>query len=147
MLKACPPFGPLAVDKASPWPPYKSAPRSPIKYPCNPGNKLALKEISVRTAAKPSGNNAALARGAYLLAVLIASYAAIWTLTGFIGIALLRLGLERSEAVIFGSLLGFVLYPALVIAALAARRPLQFWGLLMAVSVLLEVLSRYWGIS
>ena len=101
----------------------------------------------MRTAAKPSGNHAALARGAYLLAVLIGSYAAIWTLTGFIGIALLRLGLERSEAVITGTLVGFVLYPALVIAALAAQRPLRHWAILMAASVLLEVVSRCWGVS
>lgn len=92
-------------------------------------------------------NKAALARGAYLLVVLIGSYAAVWTLTGFTGNALLQLGLERSEAVIFGTLLGFMLYPALVIAALAARRPLRLWAVLMAASVLLEVLSRCWGVS
>ena len=79
----------------------------------------------MRTAAKPSGNNAALARGAYLLAVLIGSYAAVWALTGFTGLASFRLGLPRSEAVILSTLLGLVLYPALVIAALAARRPLR----------------------
>ena len=99
----------------------------------------------MRTAAKPSGNNAALARGAYLLAVLIGSYGVIWSLTGSIAVALSRLGLERSEAVIAGTLLGFVLYPALVIAALAARRPLRLWALLMAAGVLLEVLNRCWG--
>jgi hypothetical protein len=101
----------------------------------------------VQTLAKTPAKNTALARGAYLLVVLMGSYAAIWTLTGFIGIALLRLGLERSEAVIAGTLLGFVLYPALVIAALAARRPLRLWAILMAASVLLEVVSRCWGVS
>jgi hypothetical protein len=86
-------------------------------------------------------------RIAYLLVVLLGSYVAIWTFTGFAAVALSYLGLARSEAVMTSSLLGFVLYPALVIAALAARRPLRFWGLLMAVSVLLEVFSRYWGTS
>jgi hypothetical protein len=104
-----------------------------------------FKEICVRTAAKPSGNNAALARGAYLLAVLIGGYGVIWTLTECIAVALSRLGLERSEAVIFGSLLGLVLYPALVIAALAARRPLRLWAVLLAASVLCGLASRGWS--
>lgn len=100
----------------------------------------------MQTLAKLQAANTALARGAYLLVVLIASYAAIWALTGFTGVALLRLGLARSEAVIFSTLLGLVLYPALVIAALAARRPLRFWAVLMTASALLGVVSRYWGV-
>ena len=99
----------------------------------------------MQSLANQFANNAALARSAYLLAVLIGSYGVIWSLTGCIAVASLRLGLERSEAVIAGTLLGFVLYPALVILALAVRRPLRLWALLMAASVLLEVLSRSWG--
>lgn len=99
----------------------------------------------MRTAAKPSGNNAVLARGAYLLAVLIGSYGAIWMLTGCIAVALSQLGLERSEAVIFSSLLGFVLYPALTLLAFAAQRPLRLWAVLMAASVLFGLVSRGWG--
>ena len=99
----------------------------------------------MQSLANQFANNAALARGAYLLAVLIGSYGVIWMLTGCAAGASLRLGLERSEAVIFSTLLGFVLYPALVILALAVRRPLRLWALLMAASVLLEVLSRSWG--
>nr|WP_272890639.1 hypothetical protein [Stutzerimonas stutzeri] len=81
-----------------------------------------------------------------MLVVLVGGYAAIWALTGFTGLVLLHLGLARSEVAIFSSLLGFVLYPALVIAALAVKRPLRLWGVLMAASVLLEVVSRWWGI-
>ena len=99
----------------------------------------------MKTRAKTPAKNTALARGAYLLVVLTGSYATIWTLTGFIGIALLRLGLERSEAVIFSTLLGFVLYPALVIAALAARRPLRLWAVLMAAGALFGLVSRGWS--
>lgn len=99
----------------------------------------------MRTAAKPSGNNAALARAAYLLAVLIGSYGVIWTLTGCIAVALSRLGLERGEAVIVGSLLGFVLYPALALLAFAAQRPLRLWAVLIAASVLFGLVSRSWG--
>ncbi|WP_157825622.1 MULTISPECIES: hypothetical protein [Pseudomonadaceae] len=100
----------------------------------------------MHTLAKTPARNTALARGAYLLVVLVASYAAIWALTGFTGLVLLHLGLARSEAAIFSSLVGFVLYPALVIAALVVKRPLRLWGVLMAASVLLEVISRCWGI-
>jgi len=99
----------------------------------------------VQTAAKHSGKNPTLGRTAYLLAVLIGGYGVIWTLTGAIAVALLRLGLERSEATIFGTLLGLVLYPALVIAALAARRPLRLWAVLLATSVLCGLASRGWG--
>jgi hypothetical protein len=99
----------------------------------------------VRTAAKPSGNNAALARGAYLLAVLIGSYGVIWTLTECIAVALSWLGLERGEAVIAATLLGFVLYPALALLAFAAQRPLRLWAVLMAASVLCGLVSRGWG--
>lgn len=101
----------------------------------------------MQSLAKTPAKNTALARGAYLLVVLLGSYAAIWALTGFTGIVLLRLGLARSEAAIFSTLPGFVLYPALVIAALAARRPLRLWAVLMAASVLLGVVSRCWGVS
>nr|WP_298165364.1 hypothetical protein [uncultured Pseudomonas sp.] len=101
----------------------------------------------MRTAAKPSGNNAALARGTYLLAVLIGSYGVIWTLTGCIAVALSQLGLERSEAVIFSTLLGFVLYPALALLAFAAQRPLRLWAVLMAASVLCGLVSRGWGVG
>lgn len=93
--------------------------------------------------AKTPATNTALARGAYLLVALLGSYAAIWALTGFTGIALLRLELARSEAAIFSSLLGLLLYPALVIAALAARRPLRLWAGLMAASTLLAVVNHY----
>ncbi|SED57376.1 hypothetical protein [Pseudomonas anguilliseptica] len=99
----------------------------------------------MRTAAKASGNSAALARGAYLLTVLIGSYGVIWILTGCIALALLQLGLERSEAVITSTLLGFMLYPALVIAALATQRPLRLWAVLMAASVLFGLINRGWG--
>lgn len=101
----------------------------------------------MQSLAKTPAKNTGFARGAYLLVVLIASYAAIWALTGFTGILLLRLGLARSEAAIFSILLGFVLYPALVIAALAARRPLRLWGVLMAASAFLAVVCHYWGVS
>jgi hypothetical protein len=104
-----------------------------------------FKEICVRTVTKPSGNNAALARGAYLLAVLIGGYGVIWTLTGCIAVALSRLGLERSEAVIFGSLLGLVLYPALALLAFAAQRPLRLWAGLLAASLLFGLVSRGCG--
>lgn len=101
----------------------------------------------MQTLAKPLAKSSALARGAYLLVVLMGSYAAIWALTGLTGVAMSRLGLLRSEAVIFSTLLGFLLYPALVIAALAARRPLRFWAVLLTASTLLGVASRYWGVS
>ncbi|MBU1332983.1 MAG: hypothetical protein KJ884_18135 [Gammaproteobacteria bacterium] len=97
--------------------------------------------------AKTPEKRTALVRGAYLLAVLMASYAAIWVLTGFMGIVLLHLGSVRSEAAIFSTLLGFVLYPALVIAALAAKRPLRLWVVLMAASAFLAVVCDYWGVS
>lgn len=99
----------------------------------------------MQTLSKQSEKYAPLARGAYLLGVLIASYGVIWALTGCAGVALFRLGLERSEAVIFSSLLGFLLYPAVVITALAARRPLRFWVVLAVVSVLLAMFSRPWA--
>ncbi|MDX1366472.1 hypothetical protein [Pseudomonas sp.] len=101
----------------------------------------------MQSLAKTPAKNTTLARGAYLLVVLMGSYAAIWALTGFTGIVLLRLGLARSEAAIFSTLLGFVLYPALVIAALAAQRPLRLWGVLMAASAFLAVVRHYWGVS
>lgn len=99
----------------------------------------------MHTLAQPSAKNTAWARGAYLLIVLMGSYAAIWALTGFTGVALWRLGLARSEAAIFSTLLGLVLYPVLVIATLAARRPPRLWAVLMASSVLLGVAGRCWG--
>lgn len=101
----------------------------------------------MQTLAKLQATNTALARGAYLLVVLMGGYTAIWALTGFTGVVLLHLGLARSEAAIFSTLLGLVLYPALVIAALAARRPLRFWAVLMTASAVLGVVSRYWGVS
>lgn len=101
----------------------------------------------MQTLAKPLAKSSALARGAYLHVVLMGSYAAIWALTGLTGVALSRLGLLRSEAVIFSTLLGFLLYPALVIAAYATRRPLRLWSVLVAASVLLGVVSRCWGVS
>ncbi len=101
----------------------------------------------MRTAAKASGNNVALARAAYLLAVLIGSYRVIWTLTECIAVALSQLGLERSEAVIVGTLLGFVLYPALALLAFAAQRPLRLWAVLMAASALFGLVSRGWGVG
>lgn len=101
----------------------------------------------MQSLAKTPAKNTALARGAYLLVVLMGGYAAIWALTGFTGIVLLRLELARSEAAIFSTLLGLVLYPALVIAALAARRPLRLWAVLMAASVLLGVVNRCWGVG
>lgn len=101
----------------------------------------------MQSLAKMPAKNTALARGAYLFVVLMGGYAAIWALTGFTGIVLLRLELARSEAAIFSTLLGFVLYPALVIAALAARRPLRLWAVLMAASTLLGVVNRCWGVG
>lgn len=91
--------------------------------------------------------SAALARGAYLLAVLIGGYALVWTLTSFTAGVLVRLGLERSEVAIASSLLGLLCYPALVILALAARRPLRSAGLMAAASLLLAMLGRAWGVS
>ena len=99
----------------------------------------------MHTLSKAFGKNLAVIRGAYLLAVLIASYGVIWALTGCAGVALFLLGLERSEAAVFSSLLGFLLYPAVVITAFATRRPLRFWGVLMAVSALLAMFSGSWG--
>ena len=99
----------------------------------------------MQSLANQFANNAALARGAYLLAVLIGSYGVIWMLTGCAAGASLRLGLERSEAVIFSTLLGFVLYPALALLAFAAQRPLRLWAVLMAASVLFGLVSRGWG--
>ena len=99
----------------------------------------------MRTVAKPSGNNAALARAAYLLAVLIGSYGVIWALTECVAVALSRLGLERGEAVIAATLLGFVLYPALTLLAFAAQRPLRLWAVLAVASVLFGLVSRGWG--
>lgn len=98
----------------------------------------------MHTLSKESGKNIALARGAYLLAVLIASYGVIWALTGWAGTVLFLLGLERSEAALFSSLLGFLLYPAVAIAALAVRRPLRFWVVVVAVSAL-AMSSCSWG--
>lgn len=95
--------------------------------------------------AKLSGKPLARARGAYLLAVLLGSYGVIWMFTGGAGVALLRLGLARSEAVISSSLLGLLLYPALVILAFAVQRPLRLWGLLAALSLLLGMLGRSGG--
>lgn len=99
----------------------------------------------MHTLSKQSVKNLALIRGAYLLAVLIASYGVIWALTGCAGVVLLLLGLARSEAAVFSSLLGFLLYPAVAITALAARRPLRFWGVLV-VGVLLAMFGSGWGI-
>lgn len=86
------------------------------------------------------------ARASYLLVVLLGSYAVIWTFTSFSAVALSWLGAARSEAVIASSLLSFVLYPTLVLIALAAQRPLRLWGILTVVSLLLGVLGR-WGVS
>lgn len=84
------------------------------------------------------------ARTAYLLVVLLGSYAVIWVFTGFAAVALSCLGLARSEAVIASSLLGFVLYPALALVTLAAARPLRLWGIVATASLLLGMFSR-WG--
>lgn len=84
------------------------------------------------------------ARAAYLLVVLLGSYAAIWTSTGFAAVALPCLGIVRSEAVIISSLLGFVLYPALTLATLVTQRPLRLWGIVAATSLLLGTLGS-WG--
>jgi Cu/Ag efflux pump CusA len=86
------------------------------------------------------------ARAGYLLVVLLGSYAVIWTFTSFAAVALSWLGTARSEAVIASSLLSFVLYPALVLVALATQRPLRLWGILAVVSLLLGALGR-WGVS
>ena len=96
---------------------------------------------------KQSEKYGALARGAYLLAVLIGTYALVWTLTGFAAGILVRLGLERSEVAIASTLLGLLLYPALVILALTALRPLLCAGLITAASMLLAMLRRTWGAS
>lgn len=102
----------------------------------------------MRTVAKRSGiNAAALARTAYLLAVLIGSYGVIWTLTESVMIALLWLGLQRGEAVIAAALLGFVLYPPLALLAFASRRPLRLWSILMAASISFGMASRGWGMT
>lgn len=93
-----------------------------------------------RVAKQPSPR----ARAGYLLVVLLGAYVAIWMFTGFAAVALSYLGLARSEAVIASSLLGFVLYPALALSALAAPRPLRLWGLLAAASLLFGTLSS-WG--
>ena len=108
-------------------------------------NAVLPTQVVFQRPAKPSGTNAALARAAYLLAVLIGSYGVIWTLTECIAVALSRLGLERGEAVIASTLLGFVLYPALALLAFAAQRPLRLWAVLMAASVLFGLVSRGWG--
>lgn len=99
----------------------------------------------MQTPTKPFGSHAALARGAYLLAVLVGSYGVIWVFTGCTGVALFRLGLERSEAVIFATLLGVLLYPAVAIAALTVRRPLRFWAVLATVSGVLATLNLNWA--
>lgn len=99
----------------------------------------------MHTLNKAFGKNLGVIRGAYLLAVLIASYGVIWALTGCASVVLLLLGLERSEAAVFSSLLGFVLYPAVAITALATRRPLRFWGALAVLSLLLAIFSGSWG--
>ncbi|MES2821404.1 MAG: hypothetical protein V4812_20715 [Pseudomonadota bacterium] len=99
----------------------------------------------MQSPSKESRTLAVLPRGAYLLAALIGSYGVIWALTGFAAVSLARLGLERSEAVIFSTLLGFVLYPALVLVLIATRRPLRLWAVLAAVGLLGELLGRTWG--
>lgn len=93
---------------------------------------------------KASGKHLTLIRGAYLFAVLIASYGVIWALTGCAGVVLLLLGLARSEAAVFSSLLGFLFYPALVIAAFATPRPRRFWVVLVAISALAMFICS-WG--
>lgn len=82
------------------------------------------------------------ARGAYLLAVLAGSYGLVWTLTAGAAVLLSRLGLERSEAVIASSLLGFVLYPTVALALFAAHRPLRAWGLVAGLGAML-LLARH----
>ncbi|MDP3846055.1 MAG: hypothetical protein Q8R10_06470 [Pseudomonas sp.] len=99
------------------------------------------------SAAKLLGKPTALARGAYLLAVLIGSYGFIWTLTECAAGILLQLGLARSEAVIFSSLLGLVLYPVVALVAFAAPRPLRLWAALLVAGVLFKMLGRSWGAS
>jgi len=99
----------------------------------------------VPTLAKQSGRNLPLVRGAYLLAVLIGSYGFIWTLTECAAGILLQLGLARSEAVIFSSLLGLVLYPVVAIVAFATPRPLRLCGALLVAGVLFRMLGRSWG--
>jgi len=94
-------------------------------------------EEPVPSAAKLLGKPTALARAGYLLAVLIGAYGFTWVATGFGASALLYLGLERSEAVIVATLLGFVLYPAAALYLFAARRPLRVCGLLLVASAVL----------
>lgn len=93
--------------------------------------------------AKPTSPRA---RAAYLLTVLLGSYAVIWTFTGFLAAVLSGLGLVRSEAVLVSSLLAFVLYPVLVLVTLAARRPLRLWSSLAVASLLLRMAAS-WGTS
>ena len=93
-----------------------------------------------RHAKRSSGRS----RGAYLLLVLAGCYAITWTFAGFVAIGLSLLGLVRSEAVIISSLLSFLFYPALAMITLAAARPVRLWLLLVAISVLLELLVRSW---
>lgn len=81
------------------------------------------------SATKQPGRQA-YARAGYLLAVLIGAYGFTWIATGFGASALQCLGLARSEAVIAGTLLGFLLYPAVALPLFAARRPLRAYGLL-----------------
>lgn len=77
--------------------------------------------------------------------VLLGSYAAIWTFTGSLAVVLSGLGLVRSEAAIASSLLAFVLYPALVLITLAARRPLRLWSSLALACLLLGVAAQWGG--
>ncbi|WP_339413586.1 hypothetical protein [Pseudomonas sp. EA_35y_Pfl2_R5] len=86
----------------------------------------------------------ARARAACLLAVLLGSYAVIWTSTEFAAVALSCLGMARSEAVIVSSLLGFVLYPVLTLATLATQRPLWLWGIVAVTSLMLGAFGN-WG--
>jgi hypothetical protein len=94
---------------------------------------------------KPSAKRLACMRSGYLLAVLLGAYAFIWALTACAAIVLHGLGLPRSEAVIICSLLGLLLYPAVVLYAFAARRVLPALGLLGAGCAALLVVAQLAG--
>lgn len=68
--------------------------------------------------ARPQGGR----RGLWLLLALLLAYVFTWALSAQVALGLAWLGQAPSEAVLSSSIAAFVLYPALVLWLLCARR-------------------------
>ncbi|EJL03578.1 hypothetical protein PflQ2_3241 [Pseudomonas fluorescens Q2-87] len=75
-------------------------------------------------------------RTVWLVLALSISYLFVWALTTLVGLGLVQLGQQRSEAVLASTIAGFVIYPLLVLWLFCARRARRHGVLLAGVSIL-----------